>query len=425
MISLLSTITVFLLSSNVYAQIIPIDTLQQAETIALEKDSILKGLEFKQQSNLHQSSAANYWNDPKLKFGLSNLPTDTFNFDQEAMTQLKVGISQQFPLGDSLQIRAKQFDLKAAEQTNRFQLRIRNIRKQVRERWSKILLEKHSLLILDENKQLINEFRELIESNYASGNSSQQNIFQTELKLSLLDDKIDDTQMRLNIALDNLQRWIGQNSSSITFNKSLKQLLSDSILAKPATTVKKQKTQLLNHPDLLIIKQKIAQIEQQIKLKQQDLKPQWGMEMSYGKRFGDNPNGSSRSDFVSALVNVKYPLWGKQKQQQKISASQSQLSALKMQYNDKDIELNNQLDKIQHRLTILNKRRINYQDNIEYKSLQNTDASLNAYQNGVGNFKDLLKARETQLNISLSRIKLDYQLAMQKIQLLYLMGDKE
>jgi len=425
MISLLSTIVVFLLTSSVYAQVIPINSLQQAETIALEKDPLLKGLEFKQQSNLHQSSAANYWKDPKIKFGLSNLPTDSFSFDQEAMTQLKVGISQQFPLGDSLQILSRQFDLKAEEQTHQFQLRARNIKKKVREVWSKVLLEKYSLRVLDENKQLINEFRELIESNYASGNSTQQNIFQTELKLSLIDDKIDDTQMRLNISLDNLQRWTGQNSSSIAFNKSLKQLLSDSILAKPTATIEKLKRQLFNHPDLLIIKQKIAQVEQQIKLKQQDLKPQWGMEMSYGKRFGDNPNGSSRSDFVSALVNVKYPLWGKQKQQQKISANQSQLSALKMQYNDKDIDLNNQLDKIQHRLTILNKRQINYQQNIEYKSLQNTDASLNAYQNGVGNFKDLLKARETQLNIGLSRIKLDYQLAMQKIQLLYLMGDKE
>jgi outer membrane protein TolC len=425
MFSLIPIIIVFLFTSNIHAQVIAINSLHQAETIALKIDPLLKSLEFKQQSNKQQSSAANYWQDPKIKFGINNLPTDSFNFDQEAMTQLKVGISQQFPLGDSLTIRSLQFNLKAEEKKYQFQLRERDIKKQVREIWSKILLEKYSLDVLDKNKKLINEFRGLIESNYASGRSSQQNIFQTELKLSLIDDKIDDTQMRLNIALDNLQRWTGQTIALSAFNTPLNQLLENNFLAITTTKIASQKNQLIKHPDLLIIQQKIAQLEQQIKLKQQDLKAQWGMEMSYGKRFGDNPNGSSRSDFVSALVNVKYPLWGKQKQHKKISANQSLVSALKMQFQNKNIELTNQLEKIQHRLAILNKRRINYQDNIVYKSLQNTDASLNAYQNGVGDFKDLLKARETQLTISLSRIKLDYQLLNQKTQLLYLLGDKE
>ena len=39
--------------------------------------------------------------DPKLQIGLLNLPTDTFDFDQEPMTQFKVSYIQQFPSGDS------------------------------------------------------------------------------------------------------------------------------------------------------------------------------------------------------------------------------------------------------------------------------------------------------------------------------------
>ncbi len=40
--------------------------------------------------------------DPKLKLGLMNFPTDTFDRTQEPMTQVQVGAVQAFPRGDSL-----------------------------------------------------------------------------------------------------------------------------------------------------------------------------------------------------------------------------------------------------------------------------------------------------------------------------------
>ena len=36
--------------------------------------------------------------DPKLKIGVMNLPLDSFERDQEAMTQLQLGLQQAFPL---------------------------------------------------------------------------------------------------------------------------------------------------------------------------------------------------------------------------------------------------------------------------------------------------------------------------------------
>mgnify|MGYP002067641612 CR=1 FL=1 len=53
--------------------------------------------------------------DPRLGIAVLNLPTDTFRFDQEAMTQFKVGISQVFPRGDSRALLQQQYRLRGEE----------------------------------------------------------------------------------------------------------------------------------------------------------------------------------------------------------------------------------------------------------------------------------------------------------------------
>ena len=46
--------------------------------------------------------------DPKMSIGLANMPLDSFNFNQEAMTQFKIGVNQTFPRGDTLELQQQQ-----------------------------------------------------------------------------------------------------------------------------------------------------------------------------------------------------------------------------------------------------------------------------------------------------------------------------
>ena len=84
-------------------------TLEQAVEIAINNDPWLVGSEYREQAIVSSSVAAASLPDPVVNIGLANLPTDGFAFDQEPMTQLKAGVSQMFPRGDSLDIRSRQF----------------------------------------------------------------------------------------------------------------------------------------------------------------------------------------------------------------------------------------------------------------------------------------------------------------------------
>ena len=50
-----------------------------------------------------------------VSLGVANLPTDSWDFDQEAMTQFKVGVTQRFPRGDSRELERERLALLGSE----------------------------------------------------------------------------------------------------------------------------------------------------------------------------------------------------------------------------------------------------------------------------------------------------------------------
>jgi len=420
----MKAIAVFVLSllfnSLLFAQTATISNLSEAEQVAIQRDYLLMSIASLKQSKLENSQAALHWQDPALKFGISNLPVDTFSFDQEAMTQLKVGIVQQFPQGDSLEIQSRQFELAALEKDFDAQLRIRQILKSLRLSWLEVLYQEYAYGLLQNNYQLFEESRDLIELNYASGRGDQQDIYQTELELSLLQDKLDDNRMKLVVALDALKRWLGVELEPELILQDGRLLVSDLTM-----DVEQQQVLLLNHPSLIKITQLQGQAKQSIKLSQQKYKPAWAMDLSYGLRFGDNPDGSNRSDFFSTGLSMKYPLWGTQKHDHKLAASEQNLQAVSFNYEDKKMELQRDLLQTNSQIQRLLKRINNYDQNILDKAAQNAQAALNAYQAGVGGFNELVRSNVTQLNIELAQLKLKIELARQYVNLAYLLGDKQ
>jgi len=94
-------------TTSTYAGAAPSLTLQEAETLALEMDPGSKRFQSLARSMQERSIADGQLPDPKFRFGLMNFPVDTFNRDQEPMTQIQFGMQQQFPRGDSLDIKSQ------------------------------------------------------------------------------------------------------------------------------------------------------------------------------------------------------------------------------------------------------------------------------------------------------------------------------
>ena len=84
----------------------------QAIKIAQKNDPWLTGNKHKQKAIEAMSTIATTLPDPKVSIALVNFPNDGFDFNQEGMTQLKVGVTQVIPRGDTLELKSQQLKIK-------------------------------------------------------------------------------------------------------------------------------------------------------------------------------------------------------------------------------------------------------------------------------------------------------------------------
>ena len=82
--------------------------LKQAEQLAIQSDPSIESFKATSRSFVDESVADDTLPDPKLRLAAVNVPVDTFDLEQEQMTQLKIGIQQNFPRGNSLALKQQQ-----------------------------------------------------------------------------------------------------------------------------------------------------------------------------------------------------------------------------------------------------------------------------------------------------------------------------
>jgi len=73
-------------------------TLGELQEIVLKENPRLKSLQFEAEMLKRRIPASSVLEDPKLKFGLNNVPTSNFSFKEDGMTSKEIGLSQMFPL---------------------------------------------------------------------------------------------------------------------------------------------------------------------------------------------------------------------------------------------------------------------------------------------------------------------------------------
>jgi len=98
--------------SYAYAEVL---TLKSAEKYALENDPRVNKAIADTEAAMADSQASGQLPDPRVKVAAMNLPLDTFDLDQEAMTNLQLGIQQNFPAGSTLDLEKENLKLKPCE----------------------------------------------------------------------------------------------------------------------------------------------------------------------------------------------------------------------------------------------------------------------------------------------------------------------
>ena len=164
-------------------------TARKAVLVALEDNPGLAAMQNRYEALQELPSQVGSLPDPMININAMNFPTDSFDRDQEGMTQLQFGFSQEFPFPGKLDLKeeAATFDaIAAGYSVDEMRVRLAN---SVKTTWWQIHYLDRALETLEKNKELLRQFIAVAETKYETGRGLQQDILLAQLELSKLIDQ--------------------------------------------------------------------------------------------------------------------------------------------------------------------------------------------------------------------------------------------
>ena len=403
-------LSMMLLANNVFAL-----NLQQAEHLAVQADPAIEKFKATSLSYANASIADDTLPDPKLRLGAVNVPVDTFDLEQEQMTQLKIGVQQDFPRGNSLALKQQQSQFLSRSALASADDASLQIIRDVRESYLNLYYEISAYQIIRETRHLFSELARITESNYAAGRVNQQDVVLAGLELSRLDDRSTKIQTSEEMHRARLSQWIGD----IAWNT-----ISAEYPVLPDLPEDIDLNQIIpQHPLVRAENENVNASKQMTEMARQEYKPGWSLLIDYGYRSGNNPDGSERADFATALVSMDVPLFTANRQDKTVASNEQKIAAARYVKDDRLRQLKQMYDKNMHLWQRLGEREELYKTSLLTAATNNSKVALNAYQSGVSEFNTLMRARITELDVRLEDLRIRVDRLIAQTQLLYVVGD--
>ena len=409
-------------------------SLEQALQLAIQYDPLLKGNAHRKDRFNAEAEASSYWANPQVSASVQNLPTDGFAFDQEPMTQFKVGLKQQLPRGDENLYSQQKYQVMADQMSVESQARKAWLKREVTLTWLDWVYATRRIGLLDKEKSLLTQLLDFTDSRYSQGvgAAAQQDILQVRLALLSLDDKYVEAYQQKNEARSAFSKWFGaplDESVSAPLTQSTQDaievdaILNDSNLSLSSFLTVIENSEpfsiLQHHPEAMLL-QIQTQIEaQNVNIAREQTKSQWAFEASYGYRQ-DAQNGASRADFVSLGVQVDLPFFNKSRQDASIAAAASKMSASETDFRLKVNELAANAEVLKSRLSALSERKALYETALIGETRQLSEAELTAYTTDTGDIGDVVNANLKQVQVQDDLLKIDIERARTLASLAYL-----
>ncbi|HAS6150340.1 TPA: copper transporter [Vibrio vulnificus] len=375
---------------------------------ALANDASRKQIFAQSQAMRESGVAASTLMDPKLKVGFGGLPVDSFKFDEDPMTNISVGLMQQFERGSTLELQSKKASQQADGMALQVAAREREVANGITQLWLELGYQQQAERVLLENQRLMRELESFISTNYSIGKSEAQDLLNAQLQVSQLEEKLQANQQMQHRILSQMSEWLGSEwLGKQTMLKATNQLNWQSLDTLLASVNNEQYFSLLaQHPMVRMADASIAVSQTQVELAEQSYTPQFGVEVMYAYRQANNMKGEPASDLVSAYLTMDIPLFTGNRQDRAHAAAQYQVGAAQSQKDLLLAQMNAKVNALLVDRSNLEQRLERYQNTLLEQAKARTKAVERGYQNSTAQFNDVIAATRDELAVELESQRL-------------------
>jgi len=390
-------------------------TIHEAGQIALKDDYTLRAINARSESMSELSVATGKLPDPQLKLGFANLPTDSFNLGQEPMTQAVIGVRQMFPRGKTRSLSSARINESAASKDAEAEDRKQQVLLAVREEFTRIYLHQQREKILRQSLVIFADLAEITRDYYASGRAHQQDVVQAQLELARVEERLAGIQQQEDQARARLAERIGADAY-----RDLDPQWPQIEQPEPTQQII---AELADHPRLRAWQHEIEKSRTSEEIARQAYKPGFAVDLAYGGRSGQNPDGTSRSDFLSVFVTMDIPLFTNNRQDRVLASSIADTSATQFARDNIYRAMKARVGEYAATLKRERERLGLYEEMLLPQASFNAEAAFEAYQDAVDDLTTLMRARIGEYELKLSHAALRADEIITRARLLYLQGE--
>ncbi|MBE4601883.1 TolC family protein [Vibrio navarrensis] len=375
---------------------------------ALANDASRKQIFAQSQAMRESGVAATTLMDPKLKVGFGGLPVDSFKFDEDPMTNISVGLMQQFERGSTLELQSKKASQQADGMALQVAAREREVANGITQLWLELGYQQQAERVLLENQRLMRELESFISTNYSIGKSEAQDLLNAQLQVSQLEEKLQANQQMQRRILAQMSEWLGSEwlyqQRDLKASNQLNWDALERLLSASSTT--QHFALLAQHPMVQMANANIAVSQTQVELAEQSYTPQFGVEVMYAYRQANNMKGEPASDLVSVYLTMDIPLFTGNRQDRAHAAAQYQVGAAQSQKDLLLAQMNAKVNALLVDRSNLEQRLERYQNTLLEQAKARTKAVERGYQNSTAQFNDVIAATRDELAVELESQRL-------------------
>ena len=378
--------------------------MNEAVSLALEQQPQLLAQSASVDAMRESAVAAGQLPDPKLRVGIANLPTDTYKFSQEPMTQAIVGVSQTIPGGSKLELSTERSLREARQGEMMLAANRQRIARDSRLAWLDAYLPARSLDLVQKIREEYEQQIEWARITYTTGKLSQAEVLQLRAMLEYVKDREDAMRLNLARAQAALSRWIG---------KEAQRMPAGNLPSEQTSDLAQMQSGLSAHPELRAMDSSLEVAQADVDLAREAYKPDWNVDFSYGARSRE------RADFVSLMVSVDLPLFTEKRQDKRLAARLAMAERTRQQLADRRAMLEAELQMAHANWRIAGERVRRFENEILPLAEQQVESVLNAYQATTQPFAKVLEARRSLLEAQLQTLQQRVALARAAAELKY------
>lgn len=384
--------------------------LDQAAELAVQHQPLLEGLDAQARAAREASISAAQLPDPRLVGGVRDLPVNTdeaYSFTRDSDTQIVVGLQQEFPRAQKRRLRGELRTNEAERFEAEEQLAAYVVRRDASLAWLALWRAEIAKQISVDTRDAAQVQAQAVAIAVGAGSATQSEFVLAQLNVARLQDAIAEREQASDQARIALRRWIGASAD-------LPIALSEPAFpVAPTDAVLLQ--QLAQHPELVVLQQRIDESHVGVELAEASRLPDWRVDLAYGYR-------REFSDMVMLQVGMDLPLFTHNRQDRDVASALAMGDAAAAQWEDGRRQLESRALQASRDLQRLSERLVAYNDTIVPQATLGIDSALAAWRSGRGTLTQVLDARRLRLDVLLTRLGLQYDAFVRRVELNYLSG---